>query len=220
MFTGIVERRATVVAVRKGAGGGQRLELEAETEAELPAWAPADVGESIAISGVCLTVVESEGRRLAFDVVPETLRLTTLGRLVPGDPANIERALAVGERFGGHFVTGHVDGMGTVIERRAEGDQDLFRIRTEPRLIRETLQKGSIAVDGISLTVIEVDRLANWFSFAAIPHTLKVTTLGTCAEGDGVNLETDAYGKWVLHGLQEIFAGEEAPDREAWRGMV
>lgn len=186
--------------------GGTRLSVEVENPEQTPPWKPAAPGESISVSGVCLTVVESAGRTLAFDVVPETLRVTTLGGFTVGESVNIESSLAIGDLLGGHLVTGHVDGVGTLLDRQPEGSQETFRIATEARLIDEMLPKGSITVDGVSLTLVEVNREAGWFSFAAIPHTLEITTLGQRREGEPVNLETDAIGKWVLHGLREIFS--------------
>lgn len=202
MFTGIVERRATAVEIRTTTGG-KHLGFRVEEGDHLPAWTCADVGESIAVSGVCLTVVVAEGPRIAFDAVPETLALTSLGMLAVGDAVNIERSLRVGDRFGGHYVTGHVDGTGQILDLTREGDQVLFRLRPEECLLRQMLTKGSIAVDGVSLTLVEVARQESWFSFAAIPHTLDVTTLGRTAAGDTANLETDAFGKWVVHTLRE-----------------
>ncbi len=210
MFTGIVERTGRVAQIQEQPGGARRLVVDPSSSSllsprELPGSDDTKIGESMACSGVCLTVVHiDESRRLSFDVIPETLGLTTLGTLVEGSRINLERALAVGDRFGGHFVTGHVDGTGTVRERRTEGDQVIFEIESTDRLISEMLPKGSITVDGISLTLVLVDRASRRFSFAAIPHTLQVTTLGDCRTGDRVNLETDAYGKWVLHGLKEL----------------
>ncbi|MBI4582458.1 MAG: riboflavin synthase [Planctomycetes bacterium] len=216
MFTGIIERQARVVGLRGGTEG-KRLELEVEAAADLPPWRAVAVGDSVAVSGVCLTAVESQGRRLAFQTVPETLRLTTLGELRPGGWVNLERSLALGDLLGGHLVTGHIDGPGRVLERRQEGDQVLFRIAADPRLLDEILPKGSIAVDGISLTVVEARRREGWFSFAAIPHTLRVTTLGRRQAGEAVNLETDAFGKWILHGLRSIL-GERSG--ESWRDLL
>ncbi len=203
MFTGIVERRATLSRLCTTCGG-KRLEVVVDTGGSLPEWEAVEVGESIAVSGVCLTAVEAAGSRMAFDVVPETLDKTGLGGLAAGDAVNIERSMRAGDRFGGHYVTGHIDGTGTVIGRDPEGDQVLFRIGVGERLIREIIRKGSITVDGVSLTVVEVSREGTWFSFAAIPHTLELTTLGRRVVGDVVNLETDAFGKWVLHGLEEL----------------
>ena len=204
MFSGIVERTARIVKVNSGVEG-VRLELEVATGPDLPEWTPRDLGESISVSGVCLTVVETDGPRLAFDVVPETMHLTSLGSLDVGARLNIERSLAMGDLLGGLLVTGHVDATGKVAERTPEGTQDTFRIVADARLIRQMLPKGSITVDGVSLTLVEVQRDENWFSFAAIPHTLEVTTLGERQVGDVVNLETDAIGKWVIHGMTEIF---------------
>ncbi len=216
MFTGIVERQARVVGLR-GGSEGRRIELAAEAAADLPSWRAVAVGESVAVSGVCLTAVESTGSRLAFQVVPETLRLTTLGELRLGGWVNLERSLALGDLLGGHLVTGHVDGAGRLLERRQEGDQVLFRIDADPKLLDEIIPKGSIAVDGISLTVVEARRREGWFSFAAIPHTLRITTLGRRQAGELVNLETDAIGKWILHGLRTIL-GERSGD--SWRELL
>jgi riboflavin synthase len=210
MFSGIVERKARVVQVSPG-GDGIRLELDVDTHPSLPEWKFRALGESISVSGVCLTVVESDGPRLAFDVVPETMGLTSLGSLAIDASVNIERSLSVGDLLGGHLVTGHVDATGTIVERRAEGKQDTFKVATDVRLIRQMLPKGSITVDGVSLTLVEVEREENWFSFAAIPHTLEITTLGERQPGNIVNLETDAIGKWVIHGLREIFSEQTPP---------
>jgi riboflavin synthase len=201
MFTGIVERLGLVVESVSSLGG-KRLVVDLDARPGQAAPGAAAAGESIAVSGVCLTVVKAAGSRLYFDVVPETLSKTQLGGKIAGSWVNIERSLAVGERFGGHYVTGHVDGLGEVLELKPEGDQVLVRVGAPPRLLDEMLVKGSIAVDGVSLTIVDVDRGAGWFSFAAIPHTLAVTTLGLAERGDRVNLETDAFGKWVLHGLR------------------
>lgn len=207
MFTGIVERTATVRHV-VAQDAGRRFVLRVEETPGLPPWKSVDIGESIAVDGVCLTAVEVESRSgggdVAFDVVPETLSKTAFGDLRPGAPVNIERSLAVGDSFGGHYVTGHVDGVGTVQARRPEGGQILFEIAAPGHLIALILSKGSIAVDGISLTVIDVDRAAGWFSFAAIPHTLERTNLHLRQRGSKVNLETDAFGKWVVHSLESI----------------
>lgn len=219
MFTGIVERTASVSRIASQ-GGNRRLVVRVEEEAALPPWAPVELGESIAVDGVCLTAVEIQARDhggdVAFDVVPETLTKTTLGDLVPGSPVNIERSLIVGDSFGGHYVTGHVDGVGSVRARKPEGGQVLFEIAAPDALASQILPKGSIAVDGISLTVIDVDRAESWFSFAAIPHTLERTSLGRREPGSRVNLETDAFGKWVLHSLSSI-VGEGSKDEKLRR---
>jgi riboflavin synthase len=207
MFTGIVERTVRVSALTDHPGR-RVLSLEiAAGDSPVP-WAPAVAGESIALSGVCLTVVAvrktPRGEVVSFDSVPETLKLTTLGRLRPGDLVNVERSLRVGDSFGGHYVTGHVDGVGTVVERRAEGDQITFWIQVPRPLIRQILKKGSVAVDGVSLTVVDVDRSRGAFSFAAIPHTVDRTTLCQRSPGSDVNVETDAFGKWVLHAMGNL----------------
>ncbi len=216
MFTGIVERAGTIVRIDERPGGPEAgrslviLPLLSEA-APLPL-EPVAVGESISVSGVCLTVVGpgDEPAGLRFDVVPETLGRTTLGRLKTGDAVNLERSLAVGDRLGGHFLSGHIDGVGEITERRAMGSQDLFQVNAPRDLMALMIQKGSIAVDGVSLTIVEVNRREAWFSFAAIPHTLLVTTLGARRAGDRVNLEADAIGKWVLHGLREILGPDGA----------
>ena len=205
MFTGIVERTA-VVASAEETGGGLALGVKVSAEAPLPQWRPVELGESISVSGACLTAVEfdntPDGGSVSFEVVPESLEKTTLGGLRAGDFVNIERSLRVGEIYGGHYVTGHVDGTGEIVRIERQGDQALFRISTLPGLIEQMLDKGSVSVNGISLTIVEVRRNESWFSFAAIPHTMERTTLAGACEGSVVNIETDAFGKWVLHALR------------------
>ena len=205
MFTGIVERTARVSRCEKTSGG---LALEVRVaggDALLPSWRPVELGESISVNGACLTAVEfsneESGGAVSFEVVPESLEKTALGDLEVGEAVNIERSLRVGDSFGGHYVTGHVDGPGTVASIEAQGDQSLFRISVPAVLAGQMLDKGSVCVDGISLTIIEVSREEGWFSFAAIPHTMERTTLGQARVGCRVNVETDAFGKWALHGL-------------------
>ncbi len=215
MFTGIVERQGTVVRIDElpgGPGAGRQLTILPRSFPGALAWQPVVVGESISTSGICLTVVgpSEEPSGIRFDVVPETLRRTTLGRLRVGEAVNLERSLAVGDRLGGHFLTGHIDGVGEITGRRPMGSQDLFQIQAPRDLIALMIQKGSVAVDGVSLTIVEVNREEAWFSFAAIPHTLAVTTLGARSAGEPVNLEADALGKWVLHGLREILGPDGA----------
>jgi len=157
----------------------------------------ADLGSSVAVNGVCLTVVERGSDTLGFDMGPETLTVTTLGDLAAGDPVNLERPLRMGDFLGGHIVQGHVDGIGlvTAVERAA----DTSRIRVEwqdPRLAPSLIAKGSVAVDGVSLTVAALEEGA--FEVMVIPHTLAVTTLGAMRRGRRVNLETDMIGKYVL----------------------
>jgi riboflavin synthase alpha subunit len=178
MFTGLVREVGKVASF-----SGGRLVVEAATGGE--------VGDSVAVDGVCLTVVESEEGRLAFDVVPETL-----ARVKPfGDRVNVEPALRAGEPLGGHYVQGHVDGVGTVaaVEPQADG----VRVRIEPPagLLRYLVEKGSVAVDGVSLTVAAIDE--SGFEVALIPHTLEATTLSALAPGAQANLEVDVLAKYV-----------------------
>ncbi|MGZ8603430.1 MAG: riboflavin synthase [Actinomycetota bacterium] len=186
MFTGIVEERGVVRDVGPG-----RLAVGCRTVAS-----DADVGGSIAVNGVCLTVVERSAEHLAFDLSEETLRRTSLARLDEGHPVNLERPLTLASRLGGHLVQGHVDGVGEVsaFERSEDGGAWLS-VRVPAELRRYLVVKGSVSVDGISLTVAAAD--AETFSVALIPHTLDVTTLGSTRVGDPVNLEVDVIAKYV-----------------------
>jgi riboflavin synthase len=178
VFTGLVREVGAVVSFEDG-----RLVVEAETGGEL--------GDSVAVEGVCLTVVENGGGRLAFDVVPETL-----SRVKPfGERVNLEPALRAGDPLGGHYVQGHVDGVGTVTSVEEEADGVRVRIEPPRPLLRYLVEKGSIAVDGVSLTVAAVDE--SGFEVALIPHTLEVTTLSELAPGRAVNLEADVLAKYV-----------------------
>jgi riboflavin synthase len=189
MFSGIVEARGTVAELRDEPPGCTLVIRE-------PAVArTTGVADSIAVNGCCLTVVETDAETMAFQAGPETLARTNLGRLKVGSPVNLERALAVGDRLGGHFVSGHIDGTGELIERKDQGEWSEFWFSVSPELARQMASKGSIAVDGVSLTIVasEKDR----FSIALIPYTLAVTTLGPMNVGDPVNLETDMLAKYV-----------------------
>ncbi|HEY8705048.1 MAG TPA: riboflavin synthase [Gaiellaceae bacterium] len=190
MFTGIVRERGRVTGIAGGAGG-VRLRIAAPATA---AAGPA-LGDSVAIGGVCLTVVAIEGDELAFDAVPETLSRTALGGLEAGDEVNVEPALRAGEPFGGHVVQGHVDGVGSVRSVEPEGDGRRIWIDAAPDMLRYCIEKGSIAVDGVSLSVAALDDAG--FAVALIPHTLAETTLGALAAGDAVNLEVDILAKYV-----------------------
>jgi riboflavin synthase len=154
------------------------------------------VGDSIAVNGACLTAVQVRPPMLAFDVVRETIERSTLGCLKPGDAVNLERPLRAGDRFGGHMVLGHVDGVGIIREIRKAGDSAVFRFEAPPEVMRYVVEKGSIAVDGISLTVAALG--ADWFEVALIPHSLASTNLGRASIGGSVNLETDIIGKYVF----------------------
>ena len=171
-------------------GGGRRLRLRTR----LPL-ADVVLGESIALNGVCLTVVESGSSELSFDVSPETLRHTNLGELRTGSPVNLERAMKMADRFGGHLVSGHVDGVGTVERVTPSGDYTYYRILAPADILGVSIPKGSITVDGISLTIVELDEES--LTVAIIPHTAAETTIGFGKKGDRVNLEADMIGKYV-----------------------
>jgi len=158
------------------------------------------LGDSIAINGCCLTVVEIDGADLSFEAGPETLQRTNLGRLRAGDRVNLETSLRVGESLGGHFVTGHIDGVGQVERREEDGEWITMWFSAGEGLTRQMASKGSIAVDGVSLTLVDVEDAR--FSVALIPHTLSVTTLGQRRLGDDVNLETDVLAKYVERQLK------------------
>jgi riboflavin synthase len=185
MFTGIVREVGTVAAF-----DGSRLVVAAPGTA-----AGVAVGDSVAVAGTCLTVVDTGDGRLAFDVVPETLSRTALGRLEPGAAVNLEPSLRVGDPLGGHVVQGHVDAVGRVRSVAPEGDGRRVRVDAPETVVRYCLEKGSVAVDGVSLTVAALDD--DGFEVALIPHTLAVTTLGRLEPGDEVNLEADVLGKVV-----------------------
>lgn len=192
MFTGIVTELGSIVTVTTGAGGA-RMVLHAPATA-----AGMRVGESVAVNGVCLTAVAVDRSRLTVELVAETLTRTNLGTLAPGDPVDLERPLAADGRFDGHVVQGHVDGTGRVVAVSDDGGGRRVRVAVEPALTRYIADKGSITVDGVSLTVTAVaDGGDPWFEVALIPHTLQVTVLGERAPGDTVNLEVDIIAKYL-----------------------
>lgn len=195
MFTGIVEEMGAVTAVEKTLAGTRLTILAATVLSDLK------IGDSVSINGTCLTVVTKGERNFAVEVSPETLSVTTLGHLTTGAPVNLERAMKLNERIGGHLVAGHVDGVGTIRGRHQEGNAIFFTIEAPHEILRYCVVKGSITVDGISLTVNDVTEKG--FSVAIIPHTAKVTTLGLKQPGDSVNLEADLIGKYVERLLQE-----------------
>jgi riboflavin synthase len=188
MFTGLVESLGTVTRAEEVAAG-RRLTVRDQMAPQLA------IGESVAVNGACLTVVESRGDEFAFEVGPETLLKTNLGTLKPGDRVNLERSLKVGDRLGGHFVQGHVDAVGTIDVRVRNGDWEDVWFRCPAELTRLLVPKGSIAVDGISLTLVNVE--VERFSVMLIPHTQAMTTLGFKRPGDPVNLEADMLAKHV-----------------------
>lgn len=185
MFTGIVEELGSVVAVGEG-----RLRVRGPVVTS-----DARHGDSIAVNGVCLTVVTAGDGEFIADVMPETLRRSSLGALRPGDRVNLERAARLGDRVGGHLVQGHVDGVSSIVERSAGGEWELTRFALPTDLARFVVEKGSIAVDGVSLTVVSVD--ADSFTVGLIPTTLTHTTLGANGVGAPVNLEVDVIAKYV-----------------------
>ena len=189
MFTGIVREVGRVVAV-EGDDDGLTVEVEAPRTAETLA-----VGDSVAVAGVCLTAEAVEDRTVRFHAVPETLARTSLGRLGPGDEVNVEPALRAGEPLGGHIVQGHVDDLGTVASLVEEGDGARLTIGAADGVLRYCVEKGSIAVDGVSLTVAALE--GETFSIALVPHTLAATTLGRLAPGSPVNLEVDVLRQHV-----------------------
>jgi riboflavin synthase len=189
MFSGIVEALGTLAEVRSEPPGCRLIVRHPQIAAETA------VADSISVNGCCLTVVEVGGDTFAFQAGPETLARTNLGDLRPGSPVNLERALVVGGRLGGHFVSGHVDAVGTLLEREDYGDWCTSWFSVPRALARQMASKGSIAVDGVSLTIVE--SLPDRFSVALIPYTLAVTTLGSLAVGGKVNLETDILAKYV-----------------------
>jgi riboflavin synthase len=189
VFTGLVREVGTVVSV-VGAAGGVRIELDAPGIA-----GSARLGDSVAIDGICLTVVAVDGGRLSFDAVPETLERTSLSTLEHGSRVNLEPSLRAGEPLGGHYVQGHVDGVGVVRDVRTEGEGKRIWIDAPSGLLRYIVERGSIALQGASLTVAGLDERG--FAVALIPHTLAETTLDHLGSGDPVNLEVDVLAKYV-----------------------
>ena len=203
MFTGIVEERGEVVAIDRHAGAATVTVRGSRVTED------AGEGDSIAVNGVCLTVTATSGSTFTADVMAETLRRTALGALAPGSPVNLERPLRLGGRLGGHMVQGHVDGVAAIVSRCPAEHWDVVRIAIPPSLARYIVEKGSVAVDGVSLTVSAVgggrDGETPWFEVSLIPATLSGTTLGRAQPGSGVNLEVDVIGKYV----ERLLAGQE-----------
>lgn len=198
MFTGLVEELGKVKAIARGPRS-VRLSVSAQK-----VLSDVKIGDSIAVNGTCLTVVDYSDTWFTADVMPETVERTVLAKLKLGDVVNLERTLAVGDRFGGHIVSGHIDGVGVIREMQKDDNAVVVRIETGPEVMRYIIKKGSIAIDGISLTVVDYGE--NWFTVSLIPHTASVTTLGIKSAGSLVNLETDVVGKYVekLLGLATV----------------
>jgi riboflavin synthase len=195
MFTGIVEERGRVAAIEP-VPGGRRFWIEAPLVS-----ADAAIGDSIACAGCCLTVIAREGSRFAVEAVPETLRRTTLGDWAEGGAVNLERSLKLEQRLGGHLVQGHVDGVGAVLDVRPEGASRVVALEIPAELRRFVALKGSLAVDGVSLTVAGV--AAGRCEIAYIPHTLEVTTAGAYTSGTKVNLEVDLLARYLARLLED-----------------
>lgn len=202
MFSGIVEELGRVRS---------RTETQLEIEASL-VLDDCKIGDSIAVNGACLTVISFDGSSFVVDVVPETWRRTNLGETQPGSPVNLERSVAANGRIGGHFVQGHVDGTGTVSAIRPEANGVVTEFIAPPNVARYLVPKGFIAIDGVSLTIVDV--IGDKFTIALIPHTREVTTLGARGLGDAVNLEADILGKYV-----ERFVGRNA-EPNAWMANI
>jgi riboflavin synthase len=188
MFTGIVEHRGSIVSVERG-DGSMRLVVDPGPITGIP------IGGSIAVNGVCLTAVDAPEGQIAFDLVAETLDRSTLGRLQPGDPVNLERPMPANGRFDGHIVQGHVDGVGEIQAVEPDGEGKRMRVRVPDDLARYLVEKGSVTIDGVSLTVAAVE--GREVEIALIPHSLEVTTLGLRTVGEKVNLEVDVLAKYV-----------------------
>lgn len=195
MFTGIIIELGTVESIIKGREVS-RLYVKTSLSKN------ASTGDSIAINGVCLTVVDIKDDAVGFDLSQETMRITNLEELVPGSRVNIEPAMRAGSSFGGHMVTGHVDCTGSIKTRQQRGDLLYFEISAPREFMKYLVPKGSVAVDGISLTV--VDLFKDYFTLLIIPHTARITTLGFKGPGERVNLEADIIGKYVIKYLEAL----------------
>ncbi|NWF98639.1 MAG: riboflavin synthase [Nitrospirae bacterium] len=207
MFTGIILEMGQITSLKKRRGGAV-LSLKTPTIADT-----ARIGDSISVNGVCLTVISINNNELSFDLSDETLSATNLGSLKTGDRVNLEPSLTPDSRIGGHFVTGHVDSTGKIKTKENLGDMIKFEIQAAPDVLKYLVRKGSIAVDGISLTVVDI--LKESFTLIIIPHTAKVTTLGFKVPGDSVNIETDILGKYVAK-----FLNRETADNKKDAGLM
>ena len=205
MFTGIVEETGTVASVRRGASSAV-LTVSARKVLE-----GTKIGDSIAVNGVCLTVTALSGNSFSADVMHETLDRSSLSSASAGTPVNLERAMAADGRFGGHIVSGHIDGTGVISDIRRDDNAVWYTIRTDSRIMRYIVEKGSVAIDGISLTVARVTD--EGFSVSVIPHTAKQTVLGGRKKGDTVNLENDIIAKYT----EKLICGQAEPQKNESR---
>ena len=200
MFTGIIEEMGTVSRVQRS-GSASFIEIQAKKVLE-----DVHLGDSIAVNGVCLTVTHFSGGVFRADVMNETFSRSSLGSLTTGSPVNLERAMAANGRFGGHIVSGHIDGTGSITDIKNDGIAVWYTVSAAPEILRYIVEKGSIAVDGISLTVAKVTDTS--FSVSVIPHTASQTILGTKKTGDTVNLENDIIGKYA----EKLMKPAETPE--------
>jgi riboflavin synthase len=207
MFTGIIEGTGRLLE-KRSTGGGLVFRLQADFDLTDP-----EEGESIAVNGSCLTAYKIEGRRFSVDISPESISRTTLGTLNVGGIVNMERALRISDRLGGHIVSGHVDCVARVVEIQKAGDFTLFSFALEQRLDRYIIEKGSVTIDGISLTVNQCE--GEGFSVSIIPHTLRLTTLGQLKKGSTVNIEVDIIGKYV----EKLMAARSTDNKAATGGI-
>jgi riboflavin synthase len=189
MFTGIIEGLGTIVGMR-ASGQGKRLTIEADFSLD-----QSKIGDSLSVSGACLTAVKIDGKRFEVDVSPETLQTTTFGQVKVGECLNIERAIRLSDRIDGHLVSGHIDGTGTIKQRESLSNAIIITIAMNESLTRYMIVKGSVAVDGVSLTINTCE--SDNFSVSIIPYTAKLTTIGFKNKGDRVNIEADMIGKYV-----------------------
>jgi riboflavin synthase len=204
MFSGIIEESGKVIIINKDSKSA-KIEIEAGLVTE-----DLNIGDSVAVNGVCLTIVEFSKKHLTAEVMHETLEKTSIRTLKPGDVVNLERALKADGRFGGHIVTGHVDGTGTILVKRKEGIAEIFDIAYPLELKKYIAKKGSVAIDGISLTVVEINN--DYFKLSLIPHSLKMTTLGFKKAGDIVNIEIDVLARYIENLFTTKHKEERKPD--------
>ncbi len=207
MFAGLIQQTGTLTR-REMLAGGPRLVISGA-----PWHPPLTLGESMAVNGACLTIAQIQGKSFVCDILQETLDRTTLGGKRPGMALNLERALRLGDPLGGHLVTGHVDGIGLVSRRQAKGRDWILQVACGTELLSGMVLKGSIAIDGVSLTIVELDERS--FAVALIPFTCAHTALGTLKSGDAVNLETDIIGKHIRRSLET----QPAPTALTWERL-